>query len=111
MAANAERLADAFLLPLARKYNRPVFFAEIDYSSVNGTALGPLHYRGDGPVDELEQANAFEAVFQTFQDESWFAGMFPTGFYLIVFRDQIGTTNSLRQKQAEEIFRKWYVGN
>jgi hypothetical protein len=111
MAANAQRLADAFLRPVAERYNEPIFFAEIDYSSVDRTAINPLYYRSGGGADELEQANAFEAIFQTFQDESWFAGMFPTGFYLTVFRDQIGTTNSLWYKQAEETFRRWYVGN
>lgn len=110
MALNAQRIADEFLVPLVEEYGKPLLFAEIDYSSVDRTAVNPLRYRGDGPIDEGEQAAAFEAIFRTFGDEPWFAGMFPAGFYLGVFEDEVGTTNSLWYKEAEDVFRHWYGG-
>jgi len=110
LSANAQRIADKFLKPVYEKYQKPIFFAEIDYSSTHRTTINPLVYRSGGPVDEGEQASAFEAVFRTFQDEPWFAGMFPAGFYLTVFKDQEGTINSLWYKDAEKVFEFWYAG-
>ena len=110
MAQNVQRIVDQFLVPLWEKYEKPIFFAEIDYSSMDRTSINPLRYRSGGPVDELEQAAAFEAIFLALEDEPWFAGMFPAGFYLTVFQDSIGTSNSLWYKDAEEVFRYWFAG-
>jgi hypothetical protein len=110
MATNAQRMADQFLVPLWQTYQKPILFAEIDYLSMDRTAVNPLKYRYGGPVDQNEQAAAWEAIFVTFADEPWFAGMFPAGFYLTVFQDSTGTTNSLWHKEAEEVFRYWYAG-
>ncbi len=110
LAVNAQAIADEFLKPVFEKYQKPIYFAEIDYSSMDRTTLNPLRYRTGGVVDEGEQASAFEAIFRTFQDEPWFAGMFPAGFYLTVFKDQEGTTNSLWYKEAASVFKYWYTG-
>lgn len=105
---NVQAIVDHFLQPVAQEFDKPVIFSEIDYSSIDKTTIDPLTYRSGGPIDVTEQARAYDAVFQALHDESWFSGMFPAGFYLTVFRDSAGTTNSIWYKPAEEVFRYWY---
>lgn len=107
MTTNVGRIADRFLEPLHARFQKPIFFAEIDYPSVDGAAMNPLANRSGVP-DPGEQATAFEAVLRVFSSRRWFVGMFPAGMYLNVVKDNLGTTNSVWFKQAELVLQRWY---
>ena len=109
---NIQNIWDRLVEDRLAIYGKPIFFAEIDYSSTDGTTIDPLTFRGANaahPVDEQEQADAYEALFRALQDEPSFLGMFPAGFYLTVFTDN-GGFNNIYQKPVEEVFRYWYAG-
>jgi hypothetical protein len=110
LALNAGRISDQFLAPLATKYGKRIYFAEIDYSSVAQVYKDPLSIR-DGVPDQAAQSTAYEAVFRVFSQRSWFAGMFPTSLFLQLGPDQAGTSTSIAYKQAEAVFSRWYGGS
>ena len=61
---------------LCARWERPVLFTEVGYRSIAGAAVRPWDYRVQAPVDESEQADAYEALFRVFWGRDWFAGLF-----------------------------------
>ncbi|HNP17631.1 MAG TPA: hypothetical protein PKL31_04275 [Fulvivirga sp.] len=58
-------------------FNKPILFTEFGYQSVDYTADG--HWKHDQDtlsVNMAGQANAYEALFNTYWNEEWFAGGF-----------------------------------
>ena len=65
------------LKSFSSKYNKPMLFTEYGYQSVNGAA--GEHWNIDKSHQSINmqtQANAYQALFNTFWGESWFAGGF-----------------------------------
>lgn len=110
MEQNVRNIAAAFLQPVYQRYGKKIVFGEIDYSSVTKTAVNPLKYRQGGRWSEKAQADAYEAVFRVLSSTPYFAGMFPTSFYLSVSNKQQDTTNAVWYKQAESVISSWYAG-
>jgi hypothetical protein len=65
------------LYNLSAKFHRPLFFNEIGYASVFGTALNPARaWRDDNnAVSQETQAKAYEALLRASQRGSWFRGL------------------------------------
>jgi hypothetical protein len=61
---------------LCAQWNRPILFTEIGYRSIAGAAVEPWNFTVRAAVDTQEQADAYEALFRTFWDQDWFAGLF-----------------------------------
>ncbi len=63
------------------KFNKPVLFTEIGYKSTSDGAARPwewIDYYNKGAAFEQSdetQANAYQSVFETIWNESWFAGI------------------------------------
>ncbi len=99
------------LKKLAEKHKKRILFTEYGYRS-SDFATGK-HWELGGkemPVNLEAQANAYEALYQVFWDEPWFAG----GFLWKWFPDHAvagGENNNdytPQNKPAEQIIRKWY---
>lgn len=59
---------------LNQRYGKPIHFWEIGYQSREGTAIYPWDYRILSPVNEAEQAQAYQALLNSFRGLAWFRG-------------------------------------
>jgi hypothetical protein len=64
----------ADLQTLSARHQKPLHFWEIGYQSRDGTTIFPWDYRIASPVDEEEQARAYQALLNVFGRLSWFRG-------------------------------------
>lgn len=67
------------LRKISRKYNKPVLFSEVGYRSSDDAGINPWTWVESHNVDQMipsesTQAICYEAFFQTFWHEPWFAG-------------------------------------
>ncbi len=98
---------------LSKKYGRPVILTEIGYRSIVGTSRIAGDWKlGEGrPVDLLEQANAYQAFFETVWGKPWLAGAY---FWNWPADSASGgpTDNNYTpyKKPAEQVLRLWYGG-
>lgn len=58
--------------------NRPIIFTEIGYQAVNGTNIQPWNYSlmNTNELDIQEQADCYEAAFQSLWNRTWLCGMY-----------------------------------
>lgn len=99
----------SILEQLTQRWNKPVIFTEIGYPSIEGAAWRP--WAGETrPLDLEVQADAYEAVFQKFGDQTWWKGVYwwnwdpnymQGGSYDLSFVPQ--------GKPAEEVLRYYYL--
>ncbi len=66
----------SFLKGLAEEWNKPILFTEIGYRSIDGAGMAPWDYGAAQPLDMQEQADLYQAFFETVYQEPWFAGVF-----------------------------------
>ncbi|MDY0019170.1 MAG: hypothetical protein RBT47_04130 [Anaerolineae bacterium] len=66
----------ALLGDLAESWDKTILFTEIGYRSIDGTASHPWDWQTGGAIDLQEQADAYQAVFESVFDQPWFAGIF-----------------------------------
>jgi hypothetical protein len=95
------------------KFQKPVAFTEYGYMSVDGCAgkgweIEPKVH--SLKINEIAQANALDALFTTFYNESWFIGgfiwkWFPGGHGHEGYFERDYTPQG---KQAEAVLRKWH---
>lgn len=92
------------------KYDKPILFTEYGYQSLKGAA--GKHWEVDksqASIDMDVQANAYEALFNVFWEEKWFAGGFLWKWHL---KDDFGgplNPNFTPQgKAAEKVIRNQF---
>ncbi|MGB0839191.1 MAG: glycoside hydrolase family 113 [Chitinophagales bacterium] len=97
----------------AQQQKRPIIFTEYGYMSVAETAWQNWENEKDRSrltISMTAQENAFEALYQTFWDQEWFAG----GFIWKWYHDQehAGGINNKdytpQNKPVETTIKKWY---
>lgn len=93
------------------KYNKPVLFTEFGFQSVDFTADGHWKYDQDTLGVNLQaQANAFDATFDTFWREEWFAGGFVWKWHSN--HQTIGGIEckmfTPQNKPAESVIKDWF---
>ena len=98
----------AALEAMSRARGKPILFTEVGYRSIAGAAIEPWNWRIQRPVDEEEQADAYEALFSVFWQRPWFAGLFlwewdPVGS----FDDADGYSPKL--KPAADVMAQWFI--
>jgi Glycoside Hydrolase Family 113 len=99
------------LASLSAKWNKPILFTEIGYRSVDQTAMHPA-WREKGTLDPIEQADCYQAAFESIYREPWFAGM-----YWWSWSPNPGEGGpddsgfSPHDKPAEKVLRYWYGGS
>ena len=94
------------------KHGKPILFTEYGYLSVDGTA--GEHWNLEPRVREIPtnlqaQSNAYEAIFQTFWDKSYFAGGFFWDWHHIEGTGKSDEKHFTPQgKPAMKVIRKYY---
>ncbi len=63
------------LAALSARYAKPVIFTEIGYVSQQGATVEPWNWTVSNVRSDAEQAAGYQAVFETFWNEPWFAGI------------------------------------
>jgi hypothetical protein len=103
------------LAQVSAKWGKPILFIEAGVTPVRGCARTPwvhVDEREDWPNDQQEQANFYQAMFETFSDEPWFMGWcwwdWPARLYS---ESEAATDRSfcVYGKQAEGVLREWYA--
>ena len=98
---------------VAKKFKKPVLFTEFGYLSVDGCTYNNWELEPKVkslPINEQAQANALEAVFQSFWNEDfWHGGFiwkwFPNGEGHEGYVDRDYTPQG---KEAEKVVKEWY---
>ena len=68
----------------SKRYNKPILFTEWGYLSLGGCAYQTWELeknRSSAAVNEQAQANACQALLETFAEEDWWAGGFQWKWY------------------------------
>jgi hypothetical protein len=96
-----------------RKVNRPIIFTEFGYLSIAGCTYNTWQLEDNMntlPINELAQANAYEALFRTFWQKDWWQGGFVWKWFPETpssdgrsFRDY-----TPQGKLAETTLKTWY---
>ena len=99
---------------LHQRYGKPVVFTEVGYRSVADAAHEPWTWTGE--TDHLTkraspgtQSNCYEALFQVFWDQKWFAGALFwewEGRFRNRDNDQVDFTP--QGKPAEQVMARWF---
>src|SRR5581483_876793 len=64
------------LSQLQAKYKKPLLISEVGYRSIDGAAIDPFAHWREGSFNPDEQALAYRAFFQAWQNIPWMAGVF-----------------------------------
>jgi len=99
----------ARLEQLSQKWNRPIIFTEVGYRSINGANREPWESGKVGTVDLQEQADCYQALFETFNGKSWWRGVFWWNWEPLP--DQGGAKDrgfTANNKPAEDVLRFYY---
>ena len=96
---------------LSRKYGKNVIFTEIGFKSVEGTAIEPWRWDGEGGVSQQEQARAFEAAGIVFRNKPYLAGVFIWKYFTDM--DSYEKRNLEKGftpygKKAERVISEWF---
>lgn len=95
---------------LSGKWNRPVIFTEVGYQNLDGTNLTPWETTGT-EVDFKGQANCYQAVFEAFEGQEWWHGVFWWAWKVHSDRSSALTADfTSHNKPAESILRQHYGG-
>ncbi|MBA3647157.1 MAG: hypothetical protein H0W62_01175 [Chitinophagales bacterium] len=95
---------------LSGKNQKPVLFTEYGYRSIDGCAKAPWEFFTSGKTNYTAQQNAYEAMFETFWNQDWFAGGFFWKWYDKLDDEEypIDQDFTPQQKPVLQVIRKWY---
>jgi hypothetical protein len=89
--------------------NKQIIFTEIGYCSRDGTNIKPYDYWTLGSVDLQEQADCYNATFQTFWGKPWLAGIY---WWMWDSNPEVGGPSdksyTTYRKPAESIVKEYY---
>lgn len=97
------------LATLASTWNKSIIFTEIGYRSQDGTNQQPWASQLDGEIDLQEQADAYQAAFESVYHQPWLAGIYWWDWRTDPFAG--GPCDKGRtpyDKPAEDVLRYWY---
>lgn len=96
---------------LHEKWNKPIVFTEIGYTSIDGAHKAPCCTWG-GSYDEQEQVNDYEALFSYWNGQSFMAGVYLWNWSANPNYGGQGNLDYVPQnKAAEQVMTKWFGGN
>ena len=101
---------------IQQKFDRPVLFTEIGYKSTSDAAIKPWEWPSfkenlSRDVSLQTQVNGYEAFFQVFWHQPWFAGAYFWDWYPN-HQEAGGSKNkgfTPQNKPAENTIRSWYA--
>ncbi len=95
---------------LSQKWDKQIVFTEYGFQSMDGAA--GKHWEADRSTHAANaqlQADAYEATFQSFMDEEWYAGGFFWKWYFFQYNDERYLTDwTPQEKPAEQVIARWY---
>lgn len=100
----------AKLADLAATWNKPILFTEVGYRSQNGANRTPWEWKLNSTVDLQEQADCYQAIFESVFDQPWFAGIYLWFWAVTPEGGPYDQGYTPRDKPAEAIMRQWYGG-
>jgi hypothetical protein len=92
---------------LASTSGKPVIFGEVGYRSTAYAAKAPFDYGTNNPYDGDVQANAYQALLETFDDQPWWMGAIWWEWH--INQTSPDTTYTPRAKPAEDLMTRWYA--
>ncbi len=92
---------------LSIKHDRPILFTEYGYRNVDFAAAEPWKESDENRNDEA-QANAYEALYNVFATQKWFAGGYVWKWYIEKPRRQKEVDYTPQNKLAESVISNWY---
>ncbi len=121
-----DRAFDQYAKPLYEKYGKPVLLTEVNVYSFDGVNRDPIglavreQYPGPDsienlPVDHQEQADYYEAFFQSVTERDWIKGCYWWGWYLDTTIEKADSWlkedpyDPFVRKRAGQVLKKWYV--
>lgn len=91
------------------RIKKPVIFAEIGYKSAGWSARDPWEHMPGRKVDLQQQADCYEALFQTFWDKPWFYGIYWWEWGTTTRRGgELNRGFTPQNKPAQEVLSEWY---
>lgn len=102
----------AYLSLMESTWHKPIIITEVGYMSVNGTNILPGDWSLQGDIDLQEQADAYQALFDSLQGQPWWHGV----FWWAVSTDpnQGGAQDrgySFHGKPAEQVLKRYFGGS
>ena len=61
--------------PIQKQYNMPIVFTELGYRSIDQAYRNPWDWSKDGTYNETDQANAYQALFEYWNQYPWMKGV------------------------------------
>ena len=95
------------LKAVSQAFGKPVLFTEIGYRSVAGATVHPNIWNSSGAYDMSEQQNAYEAAFEAFAGQPWFAGMYWWSWPAALPASGWNSDFTPTFKPSEDILRSW----
>jgi hypothetical protein len=90
-----------------QKWNKKILFTEFGYRNSNQAAEEPWT-ETETKINNLAQANGYEALFQTFSKQKWYAGGFAWKWYADDYYKKKNIDYTPQEKPALQTLKKWY---
>ncbi len=99
--------------PLYNRYHKPIIITEANVYSYTGVNQHPIDPPPSNAIaNPQEQANYYEAFFQSIKDKDWIKGVYWWGWYLATTMPNASYSNDLYdpfvRKPAGQVLKKWY---
>lgn len=86
------------------KWNKPIFFGELGFPKINKASVQPWNPYQNDILNNVEQANCFEAYRRTFENQSWFLG-----FSIFAIGEQSVDKRYYPSEESTSVIRNWYT--
>lgn len=101
----------AGLKTLSENWQKSILFTEVGYRSQDGANMHPWDYQVSGKLDLQEQADLYQALFESLFNQDWFAGLFWWSWDPDPFQGGLCDMGySPHDKPAEAVLSHWYGG-
>lgn len=111
-ASRMDSAGHAAAKALSERYGKPVVFTEYAPLAFDGANRDQQTRPGSPKVDEQEQTDQFEAIFETIEERSWIMGSFPWAWYLLKPGDDLAwqrtDINVFNGRPGGKVVEKWY---
>lgn len=85
------------------KWNKPIFFGELGFPKIDGASIYPWNPYENNTVNNVEQANCFDAYRREFENEPWFLG-----FSIFAIGKQDADKRYYPSEESTSVIRTWY---
>jgi hypothetical protein len=88
------------------KWNKPIFFGELGFPKFNYASYEPWNWNPykENTINNIEQANCFEAYKREFENEPWLIG-----FSVFAIGEQSSDKHYYPSQESTEVIKNWYT--